>query len=1511
MADKDESSGSSITWAPVAAGAGYGAYNIYKGGSAMINPKGWFTRPSNAIAYKNAMVSAGYAGATSDFYTQGINRMATSMSYMRGGPNSVIKAQINEAMRASLWRGMALSPQDIERYSRGLYGAGFTGGSTEAAAAFDLARNVVGQYGDPKVFYQRMKSFGQGAPTGELLDPNILAGMRRQYGVSEEYMAHMAPDTLFEASKITKAIPAEWGASMSYYEFGGQTPTYMGRLRLTHPGLPSAVRLNIPLTEGIYRSGQHMESSYMTQNILVGGRKMTFGEFQMGRITGRGGLLERLLAEPNPTKESIKRTVMEFNQKMSAYMVYTPSLKTPGQEIIDMIQSNIVIAPEMAGSQIQDLEMAGLYKTGMYYPTGTPKTISKAKVFANFDPRSVYANPEVYPIERRPLQGIRPYSPTTGAAKLMRSQFGPGGAFRRDIPFLATNWWKENVVGRGQVSPQLMMAYAVPGGRLESTLKGSQLAAEEILIRQKLMPLFNTWSTREEIISGAEYMSPKLRRRLNQIGKGSFGSAIPLAAGERIGYGLGSGLEISAAKAAGLTEQIVGAEPFNYAGGTALKLQIQQTHMPGWYVKLFGMTKATTRAREDAVIQKVAADAGVPNIGRFVDGFAYADELRKNQSFLRMQMQSALAWTAADAMQAGKVSSKYIPEINMFLEEGWNWAGDFSRTEADVLRMAKRWGLPLGPIGGMLPKILPKSEYGAILRNASKMGISAKALHKELSSAQYVLGLSTSAVGGFRYTGGGGSRATFEPRGFMQLYAHGDPASRALAGEIARSMKGYGQEMGDIQRTIASMAGQTIEAPDYKLADISLGQTAEDISISAGTGYLKKQGYMLDVGRPIEAFGGASKIYVPGFKSVRGLDLYRLSGGETAAESLSQSFYHFVRTAKHMKDTTAGAAALEKSAKKLSDSILESMSHAMAGVSEGGMQGALRGRMAGSAFLAPSTIDTRYSEAAPGTIEISRAAAKDMFKDLLASAQTEKEIEFIKKQMHEFLVGQQAMPVGLGRHGLIGPYSMQAAWARVAEGAESAEEYFIRTSRPIEETVRLGSKVAGISEFKADISPLLGLAMDHDDDRAIVKLIGTKKADAELRNALRTGGYTQKYRQFAAESSLIREVIKQRNAANAADIIEQTDIDRLITGSSKLRLGVGWELGQLSNALSELKMSMATQKPAGAYKFNVLAEILEQQVISGKHMKSISDNIAAEMINGLRNADVGSLVESTRRLMGTELEKDISMSMAGQSWTMAGINPEKMWTEAINARQQFRQSVEGKLYSQMIKGARGQFEIDIKQMNAMLNMAKTGKTDFLTATAMREISTVEGTGSRMARNAMGALNKAKTELGSVARSFGKPFLYGLAGSAALSMLMGGPSPKPMIPPAEGAGASRETEANRAYAQRVSGGMTRPIQSTGRDLRPENFPLPQSVNGNPSIPGMSSPETYMTTSPAMNMRTGRRYMINAQTGFSGAPDQESMYNVFGKLTPGATVDIRYSDNRSKLTAQNIGDIRERY
>jgi hypothetical protein len=136
------------------------------------------------------------------------------------------------------------------------------------------------------------------------------------------------------------------------------------------------------------------------------------------------------------------------------------------------------------------------------------------------------------------------------------------------------------------------------------------------------------------------------------------------------------------------------------------------------------------------------------------------------------------------------------------------------------------------------------------------------------------------------------------------------------------------------------------------------------------------------------------------------------------------------------------------------------------------------------------------------------------------AADTATQREFIKAQRQTFLRGE-TIAGQVARHPFIGPYSIQPTLIRKAPTGKA--EYFVNVPARIEEfadVIGEGRKALG-DRIKVNLSPVVGLAADYDDDRLIIGLIGDEKTAKATEELITSGRYMREYRKFAAESAVL------------------------------------------------------------------------------------------------------------------------------------------------------------------------------------------------------------------------------------------------------------------------------------------------------------------------------------------------------------------------------------------------------
>lgn len=1568
----DDNKHSPLVWAPAIAGGAVSTSRTIRG-IANSDPRSWFFDPSTAgRGVKDQIASSRLVSAPIDPLAQ-IDKMSLEQSWRRL-PEPFAKRAVAEATRASLLRGARMPIAEIDMLSRNILAPkGYND-------FFEQARIGVSQHGDPRVFTETLRRYFPDniLASGDQVAPGVffgqekldeMFGLARRTGKTANWIRPPAGSSpkpnWWVGAKITGTEKATLNRYMKKLGSGATVKHLikypeditMAHLNLGVKGLAAPIDLTLPLHATRHRKPQ---AEYIMNKVFSGipsqgGKMMSWGDFYVKEV--KDSLLPSILkSAKGKAAEEIKGIIRQktkaFETRMTEYMMWTPSARHPGLNFMNDVNSKMIVAPDLsemiarnAGDKLRpdiDREMGLLFEEQGLYPGKSGGQIKAGRMIGGADPRSLWAYGDDFPFERRPLQFGREFTPTTGALAAMRSTPAAFG-FSRRMPFLATAARKE-IIRKGVIAPQLLMGYAVKGGRAADVLgeKGIGLAAEESVIRKHLLPMFETERITQMKLGLHEPVGEgkKIAKWLEDAVQGKGGS-FSLERGQQIGYELKTGKALRAADIPGMTQKLVKAQlAMAGIGEEAAQVFLKETHSTEDWIKLFGSGKITFRGRDKAYMRKVEKGLGI-QMAKDLDAFAWADDLRKNRSLLKQQMTSGLGMLAQQrleildslvaqhtrAISLGnmKVAKRLERKMDIYdkvmSKTAWMEMQGFGsmRTgditamlpdELAILKKGRSWGLDIRLIGGAMEEaadILPEGMLGQAKAVAGKGGL--------IHPSGLVVGAAFSNVGDYRHTMGGGIiekgiQGSMEPRGILSLLQHkwmvgGENVAHMLAAEHLRLMGGYGSDVNEVMKIARSMTGEKLKGLDKVTAWETGGREA---AIP-----LRKAGYMLDLGVPVKEFGGASSIYVPGEEAMQRFGQFRGKGGEILRTDLVKKYDALARAAtrvKNLGNEVTATTSLGIAAKELTGAVMQEAGQA--GYGRGGgarVFGALRGKRAGSQFLAVSSVDQVMSTARQGVVELSERAAEDMYAELQKKAATVEEASYIRSQRKAYLQGK-VVPGDIARHPFIGPYSRQPTGIIRAPGPASAKEYFVNVPAYMNEMVDVAGKSRATlgKQLKVNMSPLVGLGLDYDADRPIVSLIGNEKTARATERLLRDGNYMREYKRFAAESAVLGTLAKKQLGTGAAPALR--DLDKLVLGSTKLRIAAA-ETGGISNALSEAKLAMSYYNPKAASQFNLIAEVMEQQIISGKKMKEIgSQNIARRVTSAIEEisspnaapSELNALVEETNRMFGSQLKTGVELrSRELGRWTMK-VDSQQLWEQAQGALQQGR-GREG-IITQYRQMARGTGTLSIGSVLSQMEAARQDKSNSLAALAFNEPSAApRGKMASAVSRAISRMNRINIqELGATAKTWARPAFWGLAGTAAAVMLSGSIKGQPMDSPMPGA--RGDVRGLAAYDAQRSGAMLRGITPSERDMRPESLPIPDSVSGAPTSAGMASPSTYMTNSAPLS----HRVIARANAGpFS--PDHESVVNALRPVVGSASMRVNFRDNRARLTSQNIADMLE--
>jgi len=1335
----------------------------------------------------------------------------------------------------------------------------------------------------------------------------------------------------------------------------------MARMQVGLEGLPAKLNLTLPLHPSRY---MEPNAEYVMNKIYSGvpsrgGEVMSWADYYVKQVNESliPGIQEAIPEgmDKADIRRIIKQRTKEFESELGRYMMWTPSANHPGLNFINDLNAATIGAPELSEIAVRhtgdkpniDREMGLLFdrprpgEPGLgLFPGKSGGEILAGKMMGGVDPRAFWAHGEDFSFEYRPLQFLREFTPTKNALAAMAAHPAAYG-FSREMPFLATQARKELIHG-GLISPQLLVGYALSDTTAQKSLEKIGLSNEGLLVRQELMSMFETerittmkLGLHESIGQGNKIADWLQRAAVGEV------EPLRLQPGEQIGYEMKTGRPLRAATSENMIQELIGAQIGGKAEGQeAAQLLIRETHATDDLVKLFGPFKVSTRGRDAAYWSKVEKDIGL-QMTKNLDAIGFADSLRKHRSNLKQQMESGMAMLAQKRLDrmdelimqleiakgrgmtgaAERIGSRLDAYDRGMSKTAWTEMQDYLGMSAEqikkkfpdelsLLKAGKSWGLDVRLFAGSMEEaagILPPGMLEEARTIAGKQGL--------VHPSGLVVGAAFGSVGDYRHTMGGGIleggiRGSIEPRGILAMMQHNwqageSNAAHMLVAENLRLMSDYTPDINEAIKIGRSMLGEEIEGID-KLA----AWGAENRAINLP---MRKTGYMLDLGVPMGEFGGASSIYVPGEEAMHRFGQFRGEAGEILQTDLAKKYDQLARAANKVRalhnDSTA-IESLDLASRELKKAVMGEASRSMYGRGGGsGVFGMLRGKRLGSRFLYASEIDEMVSKAEQGVVELSGLAGQQMYNELEKAAGGAEELQYIKAQRAAFLRGE-AVPAWLARHPFIGPYSNQMTMARIAPGERSLKEAYVNLpARTMEQVEVLGdaSKILG-KQMMVNMSPAVGMALDFDADRAIIGLIGDKKTADAMTQALHGGNYMKDYKRFAAKVSVLNQLAKKQLGPAAAT--ELSDLNQLVKGSTKLRIAAAKTAG-ISLSMSEAKLAMSYYKPESAPLFNMISEMMEQQIIGAKHMTAIGKQDIATKVSSYIDAigsgnmaeqDFNALVGETEKMFGPQLKAGIDLQNAELGKFDVKVDARQLWGEAREALTQGREK--GGIISRYRKWQRGvipEGDLNVQEMINHLDAARVGKLSNLEMLAAG--GTEKAVPGKMAQAVTGVIrgiNTMKKELGSVAKTWYRPAFIGLAATAAAAMLLGGPKSQPLTSPPRPA--SGDKHGLVPAGNKLSVGMMRGITPLERDMRPESLPISRSVRGQPTAAGMPSPSTYMTNSPPLNYRVVARARSD---DFS--PTHQAVTSALNPIVGDANMQVNFRDNRAALTSQRINDM----
>ena len=1555
---------------PAAIGAGIaGRRAIQDITSGRANVKSWFQNPlrntqtARDYALSNSIVQR---TASPDVVTNRLQQMSQQRTWTTGLNPGWARRAVAESMRASLLSETRLGINEINQLTQDILQPN-TIPYLGTGNIFDKALESVNKYGKPQIFERLMGRYTSGHMPGEFLNPQEMETiMGAQTGKFFKTQHNRIQGTQYLSRSIRLQEPEEnmlksfktlfnrvGNEDVSIRELGiysfGKAKTAEFNVRINN----AAMNIRLPLQRDVfYTEGSRAILPTIVTGLPSAGnlKPMSWGEYYAQKLvteivpevaTATAGL---------PAKEArkvLKEKIQALNAELSDHFVRSPIGANPGADFINRMNASTLVLPELTEAvaqqhpeRILDEEFARLYKEGVpgigeVYPAGSGHQMLAGKVFAGVDPRQIYAYGSEFPFERRPAQAIREFTPTTEALQFMRNQ-PIQGVFRRDIPIGATSL-RRSMVRAGVIHPQVLTHYALPGTAASTLYNLTGLAQNESFMVNQLSPVFNTQRIRnatiglDEAIGGTSAGPTGIKDWLLAHTTGKTNQPYSLIPGEQIGYSPGRGEAILASnRPESVQEQIVGAKIFESerkgsVRGRFATLTILEKHSGP--PKTFGSSKDVWHFENAQYLQDVAKRAGLH--AKNLETISYIDTIKKSRSLVRQQMLGSLALETHERLQQMRVLDRRRLRMNRLervfkskheqydvttsqiqqlaretnrksrrsMRKFLRISGSASAVEKmmpnelTMLARAKAWGLDISQIGGVLPfakDVIPPDVIQRAERLAGPAGLVPK--------SGWIRSLASHAVGAYAHTASSAVMsnvipATIEPRGLANLVSNkwmveGENVAEMLAGSLVSAMDSYGPDLNELQLVAQSTLGKPI-------AGVSVSNIAQNFELTS-------QGYMLNLGQPLPALGGSSQIYVPGEEQIRRLTKFRAKTGDIFGSDLFNAYKDLHASAKAAtlaRDQDVAIASMNVAAEAVKKALATEISMSMFGRGSGsGIHGALRSNVAGSAWLRLESVNPSRQVVSENLSYVSELAGSQMFEQLEART-TGEQLGFIRSQKERFMRGEAVAGV-MGRHPTLSPSHILPTMIMRSNAPGTAERFFTQ----VPEQVIRRANVSGLGALDINVSPVVGMFADYDNDFLSLMLIGDQKTAAATEKLL--SGSFSPYAKYAAEQTVLSTLAKQQFSMTPAATINTAEAMSL--SGAKMRVAAG-EIAKISIPLTEARLAMATHYPEAATQFGMLSAIMEEQILKGKKMKSLRQNIARQVATSIGDiqragdVDVNELARVTREMFGSNIESGISIAMEGsEAWTFK-VDAQATWKQVQDAMHQATQ--QGGIvtrYRQLARGSGHQLALD--EVLSELKSAQAGRSDVLTNLAVRGMSETKRTGrfASIAQQAITDINQGIKRAGVFAKSWGKPLLAGLAVSAGIAMVRSGPRTQPMTPPPppQHGDVHGMAEANNMQAR----AMVQGIAPASRDLRPENMPIPEQVHGQPTAPGMASPKTYMTGNQG--------YRVIARGNTSGAPDQATIGSAIRQVTPQANVGVTFRDNRRKMTSQDVDNILER-
>jgi hypothetical protein len=1417
------------------------------------------------------------------------------------GGSTTMKSDIAAAAYEALLAGGRISQTEAHQ----IYKEIVTSGSVDAA--YQQSSAAISKWqGNAKILTDRISQLGQGGLYGSVLDPRsgvyVPTGRRENMaqaimsgteftGIQRQKLAlgDLGQDIRESALDIQARLGKASGGRLGHTEFYSIKDTIGGK-EVTTPFMRAKIgreTLNIPLADtGLTYGGENLTSRYITRRSYQGGAN------DIQRYTQRYvNALEEAMAHQK-TNTGLKNAVLDTNAQMigslrvegsaaRAQAVWTmPEAVLPsgGRARVRMnVRQAVYAGAEDMTEGLRNKIIAETVRTGRgLYPYGSPNVVAKGTMMFRNVAEDIYGPAaRLMGVEERPLQFIRQEWGVTARAKEAATGFE--GAFGQHFNRLERkiqgegyqkliHGGKSALAAEAYSAPQLMAFYAKPE-LLETGKLGKKMFQEEMLISDRVVQAMEYERVVQKKISLDQGF--KVNRGVLDALKGrSMGEVSmlenPIGNGQFLGIERRTGKELWSP--AGKAEaQVIAAELSGDNTATVYMRERHKLDKSTWWKFFSEDVKFMGRARRQRDIANMMATAGVGTDvigGQTIEAIASGKLVERNRMALLNQQTEAMSVFLGEKIDKRSIRSG----------AGFNLARDmearsFLRDPAEFLQLDRLRGANVGQAEHQIRKNMVgmAKKYGftpgemqltfglmdrASLVNLAEEGDLTLREAAQIRRSKGVIGLSKMRLGDLAASGVGGL-ASFEQTGFRALAMKGEEGQR-FAAEMATRIRGKGESVA-ADRMMASVIGAEDLTDRVKAiagtADIDERKLAQFASMDD---LLKDTGRYVDVGKKLEAFGGRSKLYVPGMSE--GYNMFRTTLA-TSGKVIQSDVARNLDELRRLSASGAGQEELEIAGRALRDQVVRA--------AEG--QSAARGKIIGSKFL---TGIRQTADVTDDTFRISERTGSQMFDDLIDRAKGADKVAYLKEQKRKLIEEGQTLVGGIWRHPTTGPESFQ--FARYKVDVDLANEILSAPRRmgsyqPVDDAGRALGRARQL-----DFSQMVGMKGDFDKDIFAISAISERDTAKRVAKNL-DGSIQRKYTGYLFNHYAMKDMVDAGKNKTRA-LVELSRTEALQRGAKQLTTAK-IATPQVSVALQKLKLGMQYAAPE---KYRPMAELfwhMEEAAIGGKH-GARTQKMYQDIAHAVKQKDAVTMESVIKQLMG-EKDRVISARITDPTGDIVTktlrYSPKEYAEQAVNAAVAVGDDVD--FAYKAARTAKGMgVSGDLNELTTMYYKRRTGSIDVAQSLMQAKDRGMEGFTQRASR----MLRKAATKKNFIVKSLKgakAPLLVGAA--LAAGVMLSAPSVSGVTPLKEGPG----------------GGKNMNMTDMGPPAGAGMSPPPPRV--------MASPKAYDMSGVKMSSRANIRMSM---------PDANSSSVDFmrqaSQLANGGKVRVRTTDDRAALSPHRL-------